>query len=106
MLEDVKTLLGFEDSTNDKLLKSIISIVTSRLMLLIGSDEVPSKLNYIITEVTVARFNRIGSEGANSHSVDGESLTWSDDDFKPYIKDIEAFRESQAERKKGVIRFI
>ena len=34
-----------------------------------------------MTEAAVRRFNRIGSEGTSSHTVDGESMTWAEDDF-------------------------
>lgn len=108
MLEDVKKLLGFndEDEARDARLTTIIAIVTSRLLLLLGKETVPDGLKYIVTEVTVSRFNRIGSEGLSGHSVEGESLSWSDDDFAPYKADIEAYLVAQDTPVKGRVRFI
>ena len=52
------------------------------------------------------RFNRIGSEGFSSHSVEGESLSFSDDDFAGYREDIQTYLDSQKEAKKGRVRFL
>lgn len=104
MLAVIKTILGFKDDTNDELLNAIISLTTARLLLLIGATgDVPESLQYIVVEVTIARFNRIGSEGLNSHTVEGESMSWSDGDFEPFENDI---RNYLAENGKGKVRFL
>ncbi len=47
-----------------------------------------------MTEAAVRRFNRIGSEGTSSHTVDGESMTWAEDDFAPFMDDIQRWRDA------------
>lgn len=74
--------------------------------MLLGGLEPPEELNYIIEEVSVIRFNRIGSEGLSSHTVDGESQSWSEDDFAGYKDDIQAYLDSQKEATKGRVRFL
>jgi len=108
MLQDVLNLLGFSEDDIDTVerLKVIIASVQQRLLLLIGGTEVPDKLSYIVTEVSVARYNRIGSEGVSSHSVEGESMTYIEDDFAPYKTEIEAYLTSESGGTKGVVRFI
>lgn len=109
MLEEIKTVLGLSDApggTVDPILKVLIKTVTARLLVLIGATEVPEALQYIITEVVIARYNRIGSEGVSSHGVSGETMQWNDDDFTPYQKDIDAYRLSQASERKGKVRFL
>lgn len=106
MLTEVKKLLGISDTELDEKLTAIISIVTARLLVLLGATEVPDNLSYIVTEVSVARFNRIGSEGASSHSVEGESLSWSEDDFAPYQNEIASYLTNQASSSKGKVRFL
>ena len=106
MLEDVKILLGISDSEKDDVLQTIVKITSSRLLVLLGTGEVPERLGYIVTEVSVARYNRIGSEGASSHSVEGESLSWSDSDFEPYQAEIDAFNTAQNTPQKGRVRFL
>ncbi len=106
MLEDIKTLLGLEGSDRDALLQTIINITTSRLKVLLGVQTVPEELSYIITEIAVVRYNRIGSEGLSSHSVEGESQSWSDTDFTPYQKEIDAYKAAQQTPARGRVRFL
>ena len=106
MLNDIKNLLGLTGTDSDGLLNTIISITTARLLVMLGVDTVPAKLSYIVTEVCVARFNRIGSEGLSSHSVEGENMTWSDNDFEPFMTEIEAFNTSQSVPLEGRIKFL
>ena len=54
----------------------------------------PGELEYIVTEVSIARFNRIGSEGLSGHTVEGEALTFKDNDFDQYADDIQAWRDA------------
>ena len=106
LLNDLKTLLGITSTDMDDKLNLILESVTDRLKLLVGGVEPTPALNYVIIEVAVIRFNRIGSEGTKSHSVEGESITYKDSDFDSYKDEIEAFRESQIAIKKGRVRFI
>lgn len=107
MLAQIKTLLGFTDTSADELLTTIINLTTGRLLTLLGgAEEMPDSLQYIVVEVCVARFNRIGSEGISSHSVEGESMAWSDNDFTPYQSDIDSYLAAQEDGSKGRIRFL
>lgn len=108
MLSELKLLLGIasDDTSKDDLLKLIISAVTARLKVLLGGVQPPESLDYVIREVAVVRFNKIGSEGMSSHSVEGESITFSDSDFSGYMDDIQAYLETQTASNKGRLRFI
>lgn len=108
MLETIKSLVGFDaaDTTKDGLLTLLISLATGRLKILIGGLDPPESLNYIIVDVVTARFNRIGSEGLSGHTVEGESLTFKDDDFSGFANDIEKFLEAQQGTTRGRLRFI
>ena len=59
-LENVKMLLSIDDDKQDELLKIIINNTEKRLVSLLPVDieEVPERLEYIIEEVSVKRFNR------------------------------------------------
>ena len=107
MLEQIKSLLGLaDDSSRDDLLNTIINLTTARLSLLLGGIEPPDTLDHIVIEVSVARFNRIGSEGLSSHSVEGESLSFTENDFDPFLNEIQAFLDSQKANTRGRGRFI
>lgn len=105
-LEKIKTLLGLSDSDSDNLLSTIIDLTEARLRSKIGEDVVPESLSYIVVEVSVARFNRIGSEGLAAHSVEGESMSFSDDDFSKFENDIQAYVDGKENSKIGRVRFI
>lgn len=107
-LSKLKTLLGLseDDATQNECLAWILEASEQRLKNLLGGLDVPGALEYIVLEVSVIRFNRIGSEGVTSHSVEGESMTFSDDDFSGYTDEIEAYLEEQSGTKKGRVMFL
>lgn len=107
MLSDLKMLLGITDTSQDDKLSWIINATRSRLRLLLGGVDPPESMDYIITEVSVIRFNRIGSEGMKSQSVEGESLNFSDNDFEGYMDEIQAYLDSEnCVARKGGFRFL
>ena len=109
MIEDLKVLLGLPDEIDEALqAKLLLSLKATkqRLRFLLGGLEPPEEMNYIILDVSIMRFNRIGSEGLSSHSVEGESLSWSENDFAAYMDDIQAYLDGKKESKKGKVRFL
>jgi hypothetical protein len=106
MLENLKKLLGIEGTEADAVLKLIVANATARLTMLLGGIEPPETLNYIIVEVSIARYNKIGSEGLSSHSVEGESLNFVADDFGAFADDIQAYLDNQKEATRGKVRFL
>lgn len=105
IIDDVTALLGFSEEKPNNTLDVIIRLTTSRLKTLLDVEEVPTELEYIITEVSIVRYNKIGSEGVTSHSVEGETMSFSDNDFKGYLNDIEAWKNKKNEVK-GVVKFL
>lgn len=108
MLENLKALLGIaaDDTAQDERLQLILKAVTSRLKILLGGIDSPDDLEYIILDVAAIRFNRLGSEGLSSHTVEGESLSFSANDFDGYTDDIQAYLDAQKEATKGKVRFL
>lgn len=106
MLDNLKMMLGIEDEDQDVKLNLILANTKSRLKLLLGGIEPPEEMNHIVLDVAIMRFNRIGSEGLASHSVEGESLTFSDHDFDGFANEIQAWLDSQKESTRGKVRFL
>lgn len=108
MLNDLKELLGIDpgDDSLDSRLNWILNSAKARLKLLLGGMEPPEELEYIIVEVSVIRFNKIGSEGLSAHSVEGESQSFADNDFAGFMGEIEAYLDAQQGVKKGRVRFL
>ncbi len=108
MIEDLKVLLGLDetDDQTERRLNLILDATKRRLKFLLGGLEPPEEMEYIILDVSVIRFNRIGSEGLSSHSVEGESLSWSENDFAGYMDDIQSYLDSQRGARKGKVKFL
>ena len=106
MLNDLKVMLGINDTDMDDKLRLIIANVTARLKLLLGGIEPPEDMNHIILEVSIIRFNRIGSEGMSSHSVEGESASYAEDDFSEFADEIQALLDMQKTSTRGKARFL
>ena len=106
MLDNLKMMLGIDDAEQDVKLNLILSNTKARLKLLLGGIEPPEEMNHIVLDVAIMRFNRIGSEGLASHSVEGESLTFSDHDFDGFANEIQAWLDSQKESTRGKVRFL
>ena len=107
MLEKLKIMLCFEDSTQDEKLMLILDSVESRLRLLLGGADPPDEMEHIIIEVAIIRFNRIGSAGLASHNGEGETQSYaSANDFAPFMDEIRAYLEMQKDAKRGKLRFL
>lgn len=103
--DDLKKLLG---GSSDERLEVIEKRTRERLLLILGSDlkEVPTELEYIVLDVSLKGFNRIGQEGMQSYSQEGLSMTFSESDFDEYADEIESWRKSkEAEGDKKIGRF-
>lgn len=108
-LQDVKTLIGIDDNSKDDVLNLIIRNVELQLMGRFQELElntIPETLEYIVTEVAVIRYNRLGSEGKSQESVEGFSSTYTNNDFMAYESAINYYLDLYRPSKKGVIRFI
>ena len=108
LLNKLKRRLGIaqDDTQEDDLLQDILEDAEAHFKLLAETDIIDSKYQFIILDIADMRYNRKGSTGMKSESVDGYSVTWQDakDDFAPYmsiiIKDFD-IDNSLGEREKG-----
>ncbi|WFF74018.1 phage head-tail connector protein [Proteiniclasticum sp. QWL-01] len=85
------------DISLDDTLNQLDSMASKRLIFIIGNIKkglgiassspvpVPEDLMWILDEVVIRRFNRLGSEGYQSQSVEGHSVSFATDDFQDYI---------------------
>ena len=99
VLEKLKRKLSFSvvDEEKDALLLDLIGDTMDHFRLIAESlsgtypEAIPIKFEFIIKEVAEKRFNRIGSEGMKSESIDGHSVSYEEQkyDFDPYLANIE-----------------
>ena len=86
----MKVLLGITDNTdNEELLYEIVEITKSKILNYINQTKIPKELEFVLVELSIQRFNRIGSEGIASESIDGKSVSYEDifEHYKPYLDD-------------------
>lgn len=106
MLEKIKTLLGVKDALQDDVINLIVENVTSHLSLMLGKG-IPRELEFIVLEISIRRFQRLGSEGYKSELVEGHRVDFYDLDkeFDPYLSIVENHKEP-VEPVRGKVRFI
>ena len=94
LLNRIKTLLQIQD--NDELIHEIVEITKEKILNYINEKELPKELEFALVELAIQRYNRIGSEGISSESVDGKSVSYEDDfeNYKIYLDDY-LFRTGQ-----------
>lgn len=76
MLEKIKLLLGLSGDQEDELIMTLISLCKDEAYVYCNLPEYDSKLDYIIIQMVIERYNRMGSEGAESQSTDGISTSY------------------------------
>lgn len=105
--ENIKVILGIEDTRQDRVLDILIKNVESHLKALLKKEEIPSKLDFIVEEITLRRFNRIGSEGLKSESVEGHSISFYDlkKEFDPYLEIIYEYADGGDKGSRGEVLF-
>ena len=99
VLGKLKRKLSFSvvDQEKDELLMDLIEDTMDHFRLIAESlsgtypEAIPVKFEFIIKEVAEKRFNRIGSEGMTSESIDGHSVSYEEqkNDFNPYLSAME-----------------
>jgi hypothetical protein len=93
--ENVKIIVGIQDDLQDSQIDRLIANVEARLLVWLkqnaGLTAIPEELMFIVEELVVNRYNKIGSEGMKSESIEGRSVSFTEDDFKPYQSILETY---------------
>ena len=87
-LKRLRIILGVENQ--DDLLLEILRITEERILTYTGLRDIPDDLQWLLVELAAQRFNRIGSEGFQSESVDGNSVSYGSEDktfLDNYVKE-------------------
>ena len=108
MLPIIKAYLSIDDSIQDEILLDIIETYTARVNAYVKADTLPKQLEWIVKELTIIRYNSLGSEGLASESEEGKSLTFRDGDpFNNYLDDLDRYNESQEQPSgRGRVKFL
>ncbi len=102
VVEKVKILAGITDDKQDAVISILEEMTRNQLAMMVDERSVPPPLEAIVLQVTLARFNRLGNEGMQSYSQEGESITYPASDFDAYSSVIDRYI---ADSKRGKIVF-
>lgn len=64
----------------------------------IGESVLPEQFEPIIKEITIARFQRFGSESVKAETVDATSFTYHEDYLAPYYTALDEFKDKKKKR--------
>lgn len=76
MLDKLKLLLNISDNDSDDLIKLLITLCKEEAYVYCNFDEYDDTLDYIVIQMVIERYNRIGSEGTTAQSSSGASATY------------------------------
>ena len=93
ILTRVKAILGIENK--DDLLSYLIENQIQALLVILGEEVLPESLTYIVVETTIARYNRLGSEGLKSEGIDVISQSFIEDLLSPYQSQLNAYSKTK-----------
>lgn len=108
MIAKIEMLLGLDiDDVNAiSTLNTIMEMYTSAINLRAGTESVPTELEFVLIECTIARYNKLGSEGLKSESVDILSFTYHDEILTQYIPYLDAYKLNNNVSTKEKVRFL
>lgn len=87
IISDIETL--YTKDVKSKL-EVLIRLTEQQLIVKLNTESLPTKFEYIVTQVSMVRMSRIGSEGYSSESAGGVSVSFllPENDFLPYYTEI------------------
>lgn len=106
VLERVKVRIP---EAKEGVLEELIISATDRVLLRVGKDELPVKLETIAVEIVTKMYRRMMYEGISSESADTLNVTFIDDIFAEYEEEFQRWMklDDEAEGKNKLkVRFI
>ena len=110
ILDSIKLRIGLTDTMQDNLLNDLIDDATARVLTYINQDgivnqTVPGAVAWVIKDIVVKMYNRIGDEGKTASGEGNVSNTWETIDLSKYAGALDVYLESSQSRRPGM-RFV
>jgi hypothetical protein len=80
----IKTLLSLTDNSKDELLAILINNAMHTVCTYIGANELPNELTFVVEELTVVKYRRLGAEGIDTEKIDVLSTKYVVDELNPF----------------------
>lgn len=91
MLNKIKILLGIADDSKDELLRILLDQTAEEVVNYTHNYEL-DKLENVIINIAIWKYNRIGSEGLNSENYSGVSFSYASEYPDAILKQLQAYR--------------
>lgn len=76
MLDKIKILLNIQDDAQDELLSTLMGLCREEAYVYCNLPAYNEKLDFVVIQMVIERYNRIGSEGTISQSSSGASADY------------------------------
>lgn len=76
MLDKIKILLNIQDDAQDELLSTLMGLCREEAYIYCNLPAYSEKLDFVVIQMVIERYNRIGSEGTTSQSSSGVSANY------------------------------
>lgn len=91
MLEKLKILLNITDSTKDGLLRILLDQTEEEVVNYTHNTEL-DKLENVIINIAIWKYNRLGSEGLNSENYSGVSFNYASAYPDSILRQLQSYR--------------
>ena len=83
ILNRIRLMINVEG--REELLQEIIRLVAMPVLLYIKQDEIPTELEWIVVELAIKRYNRIGAEGFTEEKSDNIQNRYEENIINEYM---------------------
>ena len=97
LLDRIKLMLSIADNDRDALLTEIVRLSAMPVLLYIKQDNIPPELEWIVVELSVARYNRIGAEGFTEEKSDNIQNKYESNVLDKYLSYLDAWVEANTD---------
>lgn len=100
-LTNIKILLGKKnDNSEDEVLAILLTHSIQLVNAYLGVAEIPQSLQFIAEQITIKKYNKLGSEGIKTEKLDVISNTYSINDLTEYKSILDMYKDTELPQKK------
>lgn len=93
MLEKIKLLLSRPDDSEDELIATLISLCKEEAYIYCNLPEYDSKLDFVVIQMVIEKYNRVGSEGTTRQKSSGVSVAYNNFYSDKVVRLLNKFRK-------------
>ena len=93
MLEKIKLLLNLSNDDQDDLIATLMNLCKEEAYIYCNLPEYDEKLEFVVIQMVIERYNRIGSEGVMSQTSSGVSADYTNFYSDKIVRLLNKFRK-------------